>query len=102
MFEQSIATEPHEVSYQKLGNLLVMQEDIPAALHTYMCALELTPKNSDTLTQIGLLHLRQGMAMHGACKLLLFQLGHDNSGCASRCLRSARSGQSFVSLQRAH
>lgn len=60
LFEEAVATEPHEVSYTQLGKVLVLQGDVPAALHTYSQALDVSPENADTLTQVGLLQLRQG------------------------------------------
>jgi Bardet-Biedl syndrome 4 protein len=60
MFEKALQIEKHEASYQQLGKVLVMQEDISAALATYHHALTHTPESADTLCQIGLLHLRQG------------------------------------------
>lgn len=62
MFRTALEIEAHEVSYQQLGKVLVMAEDISGALATFHQALDHTPESSDTLCQIGLLHLRQGAA----------------------------------------
>jgi hypothetical protein len=60
MFRKAIETEAHETSYQQLGKVLVIQEDISGALATCHQALMQTPESSDTLCQIGLLYLREG------------------------------------------
>lgn len=72
MFRKAIEIEPHESSYQQLGKVLVMREDITGALATFHQALDQTPESSDTLCQIGLLHLRQGEA---PCALRLHKQG---------------------------
>ena len=65
-FEQAIAAEPHEASYTQLAKVLVLLNDVPAALDTYAHALEVAPENADTLTQVGLLNLRQGASCRDA------------------------------------
>ena len=60
MFRKAIEIEPHESSYQQLGQVQLMRENTSGALATFQQALDLTPKSADTLCQIGLLHLRHG------------------------------------------
>lgn len=59
------------MSYTQLGKVLVLQGDVPAALHTYSQALDVSPENADTLTQVGLLQLRQGAPL---CRVWLHAL----------------------------
>ena len=60
MFRKAAEIEEQDVTYQQLGRVLLMQEDMSGALAVYHQALDRTPDSADTLCQIGLLHLRQG------------------------------------------
>ncbi len=52
-YRHAIQLQPETASYLKLGNLLVVQQQLEAALSTYHTALQCDPANSDILYQLG-------------------------------------------------
>ena len=99
LFHKALEVEAHEASYQQLGKVLIMQEAISGALTTFHQALDHTPESSDTLCQIGLLHLRQGKTAELANlnKMSRYCASHmqcthiQTKSCRAECRRAARS-----------
>uniref|UniRef100_A0A7S2QUY1 Uncharacterized protein n=1 Tax=Chlamydomonas chlamydogama TaxID=225041 RepID=A0A7S2QUY1_9CHLO len=75
-FRAAIDIQPHDSTFVQLGKIYTLLDNYPEAIKVYMDALEHSPENTEVLTTLGLLFLRQN-ENDRAFEFLGTSLSHD-------------------------